>query len=86
MPDTIAVGDGHEAQDDWIKRNGVNRADQIRLTKLVHMRYQHPDLAEITQFLEGVFNYTMLNMRETLSRRRKAKSSYLLPQILVCMS
>ena len=67
MPDTIAVGDGHEAQDDWIKRNGVDRAEQIRLTKIVHMRYQHPDLAEITQFLEGAFNYAMLNISDALS-------------------
>jgi hypothetical protein len=30
---------------------GIDPAKQIRLVRLVHMRYQHPDLGEITTFL-----------------------------------
>lgn len=36
---------------EWRKREGIDPSQQIKLVKLAHMRYQHPDLSEITQFL-----------------------------------
>ncbi|CAO2657847.1 Nn.00g071070.m01.CDS01 [Neocucurbitaria sp. VM-36] len=35
----------------WQKESNIDRDAQIKLTKLVHMRYQHPNLDEITTFL-----------------------------------
>ncbi|KAF9692081.1 hypothetical protein EKO04_009970 [Ascochyta lentis] len=35
----------------WQDERNIDRNAQIKLTKLVHMRYQHPDLDEITLFL-----------------------------------
>ena len=35
----------------WQQEQNIDRDAQIKLTKLVHMRYQHPDLDEITTFL-----------------------------------
>ncbi|CAN9118097.1 unnamed protein product [Alternaria alternata] len=35
----------------WQQEQNIDREAQIKLTKLVHMRYQHPNLDEITTFL-----------------------------------
>jgi len=35
----------------WQQEQSIDRDAQIKLTKLVHMRYQHPDLNEIGTFL-----------------------------------
>jgi hypothetical protein len=35
----------------WQVEQKIDRDAQIKITKLVHMRYQHPDLDEITVFL-----------------------------------
>ncbi|KAK2807301.1 hypothetical protein FQN50_005455 [Emmonsiellopsis sp. PD_5] len=51
VPDIEAVGKDQETQTDWLSRNRTS-SEQIRLTKVAHMRYQHPDLDEITQFLQ----------------------------------
>ncbi|KAJ3538386.1 hypothetical protein NM208_g5927 [Fusarium decemcellulare] len=52
IPDVVAVGDNKECLGDWKKRSGIDTSKQIRLVKLAHMRYQHPDLDSITTFLE----------------------------------
>ncbi|KAL2855154.1 Glyoxalase/Bleomycin resistance protein/Dihydroxybiphenyl dioxygenase [Aspergillus pseudodeflectus] len=36
----------------WKERSKIDTKNQIRLVKLSHMRYQHPDLEEITIFLQ----------------------------------
>uniref|UniRef100_A0A093V2A5 Metapyrocatechase 2 n=1 Tax=Talaromyces marneffei PM1 TaxID=1077442 RepID=A0A093V2A5_TALMA len=51
VPDFIAVGEGKEILAEWQKRCGIKKENQIRLVKLSHMRYQHPDLENITTFL-----------------------------------
>ncbi|KAK5995928.1 Metapyrocatechase 2-like protein [Cladobotryum mycophilum] len=51
VPDAIAAGDNHEELTAWYQRNGIDAEKHIKITRLVHIRYQHPDLAEITQFL-----------------------------------
>ncbi|KAJ5771829.1 hypothetical protein N7520_002358 [Penicillium odoratum] len=54
VPDVRAMGDEQESQEVWRQRCGIKTDKQIRLVKLVHMRYQHPDLELITTFLHGL--------------------------------
>ncbi|KAH8700878.1 trihydroxytoluene oxygenase [Talaromyces proteolyticus] len=51
VPDVVAIGDEAEDLSSWQKRSAINKENQIRLVKLAHMRYQHPDLEQITTFL-----------------------------------
>lgn len=53
VPDLIAVGHQQEDVQTWRARNNIDFANQIKLVKITHMRYQHPDLNEISQFLAG---------------------------------
>lgn len=52
IPDTEAIGPFQESIQQWRRRNDINVDDQIKIVKLSHMRYQHPDLKEITTFLQ----------------------------------
>jgi hypothetical protein len=38
--------------DDWKTAKGIDESSQIRLVRLSHMRYQHPDFASISVFLQ----------------------------------
>lgn len=38
---------------EWQKKRGIDPSKQVRIVKLSHMRYQHPDLNKITTFLRG---------------------------------
>jgi len=60
VPDLIAIGSERENIEQWRKRCNVNKASQIRLVKLAHMRYQHPDLDQITTFLQGEIHCPIL--------------------------
>ncbi|KAK0835771.1 hypothetical protein LTR73_000270 [Friedmanniomyces endolithicus] len=51
IPDIEAIGPDSEPLTTWQKRNSINPDDQIKLVRLSHMRYQHPDLDQITTFL-----------------------------------
>ncbi|KAK4888512.1 hypothetical protein LTR27_012573 [Elasticomyces elasticus] len=51
IPDIEAIGDDSEPLTSWQKRNSIDPANQVKLVRLSHMRYQHPDLEEITTFL-----------------------------------
>jgi hypothetical protein len=51
VPD-IEATDDCEPADVWRARSGIDPSKQIKLVKLAHMRYQHPDLHEITTFLK----------------------------------
>ena len=51
MPDTEALGPGGESIAKWRQDRGIDVSLQIRVKRLVHMRYQHPDLEAITAFL-----------------------------------
>lgn len=54
----VSIGD-HAADLDAISQDalraqfGIDREHQIRIVKLLFMQYQHPDLEEITTFLQG---------------------------------
>lgn len=50
--DEEAMGDRSEAIADWQKRSGIDPSKQIKLVKVAHVRYQHPDLTTITKFLK----------------------------------
>ncbi|KAJ6023496.1 uncharacterized protein N7446_013859 [Penicillium canescens] len=52
VADIIAIGPESESVQAWRERCGIKTESQIRLVKLAHMRYQHPDLEEITIFLQ----------------------------------
>lgn len=41
------------SQEDFIKEAAIDRSKQIKLVKLLFMRYQHPDPAKIDVFLQG---------------------------------
>ncbi|KAJ5733558.1 Glyoxalase/Bleomycin resistance protein/Dihydroxybiphenyl dioxygenase [Penicillium malachiteum] len=51
VPDILAVGEGNESQAEWLAKQNINTKDRVNLTKLSHMRYQHPDLEEIQVFM-----------------------------------
>lgn len=51
LQDTEAIGPERESLAEWRKREAIDPSKQVRLVKLAHMRYQHPDLAQITTFL-----------------------------------
>ena len=51
VPDLEAMANECEPADVWRARCGVDKSKQIKLVKLAHMRYQHPDLQQITTFL-----------------------------------
>jgi hypothetical protein len=53
VPDVVAIGEEREPLAKWKERCGIRTENQIRLVKLAHMRYQHPDLDAITVFLQG---------------------------------
>ncbi|KAE8154285.1 Glyoxalase/Bleomycin resistance protein/Dihydroxybiphenyl dioxygenase [Aspergillus avenaceus] len=48
----MAMGSERESIAAWRARCNIDTSKQIRLVKLAHMRYQHPDLNEITAFLQ----------------------------------
>jgi hypothetical protein len=51
--DVDAVGPDSESKREWQKKRGIDPSKQVRIVKLNHMRYQHPDLNKITTFLRG---------------------------------
>ncbi|KIW11425.1 hypothetical protein PV08_10725 [Exophiala spinifera] len=51
LRDVDAVGPDRDNKREWQKKRGIDRSKQVRLVKLSHMRYQHPDLNAITTFL-----------------------------------
>jgi hypothetical protein len=51
IPDNQAIGEESEPLDAYYSRLGIDNAARVQMVKLAHMRYQHPDLDEITTFL-----------------------------------
>lgn len=50
IPDEEAIGKDSQPLSTWQKANNIDVDKQIKLVKLVHMRYQHPDFPTITKF------------------------------------
>lgn len=51
IPDKQAIGEESEPLATYYDRVGIDNAKRVQMVKLAHMRYQHPDLDEITTFL-----------------------------------
>jgi hypothetical protein len=51
IPDQQAIGEESEPLATYYDRVGIDNAKRVQMVKLAHMRYQHPDLDEITTFL-----------------------------------
>lgn len=57
-PVSDVVPDGPERQqslEEWKKQRNCDENEHVRLVKLAHMRYRHPDLGAITEFLQGIY-------------------------------
>lgn len=53
IPDSDRKADEKtEALAEWRKRNGIDASKHVKLVKVAHMRYQHPDIPTITKFLK----------------------------------
>lgn len=69
VPDFKAVaGNSTESQEAWRKARGIDRSKQVKIVKLSHMRYQHPDMNVITTFLRGMFVTTTIAVNTNIPR------------------
>lgn len=50
---SAAAGANSEEQRAWQKRKNIDPKEQIKLVRISHVRYQHPDLDKILIFLKG---------------------------------
>ncbi|KAK3722462.1 hypothetical protein LTR37_002454 [Vermiconidia calcicola] len=50
--DKETMGDRQESPSQWQKKVGIDTSKQVKIVKVAHMRYQHPDLPTITKFLK----------------------------------
>ncbi|KAI6835296.1 hypothetical protein KC340_g5537 [Hortaea werneckii] len=66
--DVEAIGPESEPLASWQKRNNIDTSKQIKLVKLAHMRYQHPELETITTFLRD-FGMHVVKTSENGSKR-----------------
>ncbi|KAF2198699.1 Glyoxalase/Bleomycin resistance protein/Dihydroxybiphenyl dioxygenase [Delitschia confertaspora ATCC 74209] len=64
IPQAAAIGPDSLPLREWQKQKNINRDAQVKLTRLVHMRYQHPNLTEITTFLRD-FGMTVAKKTDT---------------------
>lgn len=55
VQDFTAIGPESESKQEWLKRNNIDVSKRVKITKVSHMRYQHPDLNQITTFLRGMY-------------------------------
>ena len=60
--DVKAISADRQAIKEWVEKAGIDTSKQIRLVKISHMRYQHPDLGVLNKFMRGtsVQAYTIL--------------------------
>lgn len=67
VSDLVCHGpDRQQSQAEWKKQRKCDGTEQIRLVKLTHMRYRHPDLDIITEFLQGIILPNKAYAREVL--------------------
>ncbi|KAF1954671.1 trihydroxytoluene oxygenase [Byssothecium circinans] len=52
LPQDAAIPLDRQSLRAWQASQNIDRNAQIKITRIAHMRYQHPDLAEITTFLK----------------------------------
>lgn len=49
----LASGPDSLSQREWRATHGIKESEQIKLVRIAHVRYQHPDLEKATIFLKG---------------------------------
>ncbi|RMZ82168.1 hypothetical protein DV738_g1861, partial [Chaetothyriales sp. CBS 135597] len=64
VPDFTAIGPDSESKQAWREARGIDRSKQVKITKVSHMRYQHPDLQVITTFLKD-FGLSVVKKTDT---------------------
>ncbi|KAF2017529.1 trihydroxytoluene oxygenase [Aaosphaeria arxii CBS 175.79] len=64
LPQNDAIPADRKGLREWQAEVNIDRDAQIRLTRVAHMRYQHPDLEEITTFLKD-FGMTVAKKTDT---------------------
>lgn len=53
IPDHVEAGEVQMSQNEFRTKYGIDASKQVKLVKVVFMRYQHPDLQEIKIFMKG---------------------------------
>lgn len=61
---------------DWKARENIDENSQIRLVRLSHMRYQHPDLTIISQFLQDFGMHLVKQTKEKMWWRGYSNQPY----------
>ncbi|KAH8892627.1 Glyoxalase/Bleomycin resistance protein/Dihydroxybiphenyl dioxygenase [Thozetella sp. PMI_491] len=64
VSDLEAMGPEQQSVTDWEAKNDIDPSKQIKLVRLTHMRYQHPDLDKITEFLQD-FGMSVVKRTDT---------------------
>ncbi|KAH7138463.1 Glyoxalase/Bleomycin resistance protein/Dihydroxybiphenyl dioxygenase [Dendryphion nanum] len=64
LPQESAISPDRKSIREWQQEKGIDRDAQIKLIRVAHMRYQHPDLEEITTFLRD-FGMTVAKKTDT---------------------
>lgn len=77
MKDVEAIGHERETITAWRQRSGIDPSKQIRLVRLVHMRYQHPDLSQITTFLRDFGMHVARRTEDKIWYRGYGSDQYL---------
>ncbi|KAJ9610435.1 hypothetical protein H2200_005212 [Cladophialophora chaetospira] len=62
LADSVETDDIHMSQADFRDKYNIDKAKQIKLSKLAFMRYQHPDLQQIKTFLK---DFGLFKVKET---------------------
>ena len=65
VPDQEANGERTMALTEWRKKMGIDTSKHVKIVKVAHMRYQHPDFPTITKFLK---DFGMHIVKETDDR------------------
>lgn len=70
VKDIEATGPEQEALGVWRTREGIDPENQIKIVKVAHMRYRHPDLEEITTFMRGTMEANVLHLQQLLLQEK----------------
>lgn len=65
IQDTQVIGPSGQSIQSWREERGIDSSEQVSVVKLVHMRYQHPELDTIVTFLR---DFGMVAVKQTDDR------------------
>lgn len=57
IPDVVAIGPDHQTLSAWRDSHAIDTSKHVKILRVSHMRYRHPDLEHISTFLQdfGMF-------------------------------